>query len=79
MLSGALDPVTPPASAEVAGEFLANARHLIAKNLGHNVTMYGCAPRLMAEFLSDPTAPLDGGCLDDIEIPPFVYMQGDVP
>ena len=50
---------------------------VVAKNAGHNVTPLGCAPDLVASFLSDPSTPLDGSCLDDIEVPAIV-QRGEI-
>ncbi len=71
LLSGALDPVTPPRRAERAAEFMSNARHLVVENAGHGVSQLGCAPRLLREFLDKPTAKLDASCLAEIPAPTF--------
>lgn len=71
LLSGALDPVTPPARAERALRQLPQAQHLVAARAGHIVSGLGCAPRLLRRFLDAPTAPLDGACLADIALPAF--------
>ncbi len=51
MLSGALDPVTPPAYAEEVGRTLANHRHVVAAGYGHIVSPHACGPRLVAAFV----------------------------
>jgi len=71
MLSGALDPVTPPRRAQAAGNYMANARHLVVANAGHGISQLGCAPRLLREFLDRPTEPLKADCLKDIPVPGF--------
>ncbi|MCQ4165700.1 alpha/beta fold hydrolase [Tahibacter harae] len=71
LLSGALDPVTPPARAERALRQLPHGQHLIAAGAGHIVSGLGCAPRLLRRFLDAPAAPLDGACLADIALPAF--------
>ncbi|MEM9387729.1 MAG: alpha/beta fold hydrolase [Pseudomonadota bacterium] len=71
-LSGGLDPVTPPASAEVAIRGLSQVQHLVAPAVGHNVTPEGCAPRLIAQFLDAPRQPIDGTCLKNLKAPPIV-------
>lgn len=72
LLSGSLDPVTPPRWAELAAETLPNSRHLIAPGAGHNVAPLGCVPRLMEEFLdAGSAAELDADCVDAITRPPF--------
>ena len=47
LLSGALDPVTPPHRAASAARFMAHAQLLSAANAGHGVSQLGCAPRLL--------------------------------
>jgi pimeloyl-ACP methyl ester carboxylesterase len=51
MLSGALDPVTPPAYAEEVGKSLPKSRHVVAGGYGHIVSPHACGPRLVAEFV----------------------------
>jgi pimeloyl-ACP methyl ester carboxylesterase len=71
MLSGALDPVTPPRRAEAAGRYMTQAQHLIIDNAGHIVTPLGCTPRLLREFLDQPTRKVAGECLKEIPAPTF--------
>lgn len=72
MLSGALDPVTPPHRADTALKALTAGQHVVADNVGHGVSHLGCGPKLLREFLDAPTEKLDGKCLNDIPLPPFV-------
>jgi pimeloyl-ACP methyl ester carboxylesterase len=51
LLSGALDPVTPPAYAEEVAKTLTTHRHLIAGGYGHIVSPHACGPRLVAAFV----------------------------
>lgn len=71
LLSGALDPVTPPRRAEGARQYMPNAQHLVVKNGGHIVTPLGCVPRLLRSFLDQPDAPVKAACLDEIPAPTF--------
>lgn len=71
LLSGALDPVTPPALAERVLRRLPHGQHLVAAKAGHIVSGQGCAPKLLRRFLDAPTQPLDGACLAEIALPPF--------
>ncbi|HEX8956827.1 MAG TPA: alpha/beta hydrolase, partial [Burkholderiaceae bacterium] len=66
LLSGALDPVTPPRRAEAAAKRMTHAQHFVVENGGHIVSQFGCAPRLMREFLDQPGAPVVAGCLKEI-------------
>jgi pimeloyl-ACP methyl ester carboxylesterase len=81
LLSGEVDPVTPPAEAERAAHGLTHHRHLVLAGEGHGQVATGCVPRLMAEFL-DGTQPelLDARCLDIHRPAPFfVNLTGPAP
>jgi pimeloyl-ACP methyl ester carboxylesterase len=71
LLSGALDPVTPPHRAESAARTMDHAQLLTAPNAGHGVSQLGCAPRLLRAFLDRPDQKLDGACLNEIPAPTF--------
>lgn len=71
MLSGAMDPVTPPRRAEAAARFMTRAQHLVVANAGHGISQLGCTPRLLREFLDKPERPVDGACLKEIPAPTF--------
>jgi len=81
LLSGELDPVTPPRYGEQVLRGLSNGRHLVARGQGHNVMVAGCMPRLMAEFIESADArALDASCLERlIETPPFSGAYGWEP
>jgi len=66
LLSGALDPVTPPHRAESAARHMAHAQQFVVANAGHIVSQSGCAPRLLREFIDRPDQPLAADCLKDI-------------
>jgi pimeloyl-ACP methyl ester carboxylesterase len=51
LLSGALDPVTPPDYAVDVAKTLPNSKHIVAAGLGHIVSAHACAPRLIAAFI----------------------------
>ena len=51
LLSGELDPVTPPSWAREAAKTLPNAIALDVDGVGHNTTGVGCVRRLMADFI----------------------------
>ena len=71
LLSGALDPVTPPRRAQAAAAFMPRAQQLVAQNAGHGVSQLGCAPRLIREFLDHPEARVAADCLKEIPAPSF--------
>jgi pimeloyl-ACP methyl ester carboxylesterase len=71
LLSGALDPVTPPHRAAAAARHMAHAQQVVVANAGHGVSTLGCAPRLLRQFLDRPQQPLDARCLSEIPAPTF--------
>ncbi len=81
LLSGELDPVTPPRWAEEAKATLSDSAHFVAPGVGHGVTAVGCAPKLIEQFLDAGTARgLDGSCIAKQKRPPFfVSFAGPTP
>ncbi len=72
LLSGELDPVTPPSWADEALRTLPNGVHLVAAGVGHGVTAVGCVPDLVQRFLDKGSAKeLDASCLRTVQRPPF--------
>jgi pimeloyl-ACP methyl ester carboxylesterase len=72
ILSGELDPVTPPTWGDLAAKTLSNAKHLIAPGTGHGVLGTGCGMRLIRDFLDRGSVEgLDESCLASLKRPPF--------
>ncbi len=73
ILSGSLDPVTPPSNAEYTAKTLPNSHHIVANNTAHIVATSTCANKIINEFLTtkDPKS-LDESCLDDIPTEKFM-------
>jgi pimeloyl-ACP methyl ester carboxylesterase len=71
LLSGALDPVTPPHRAADAARYMPNAQQVVVANAGHGIAQLGCAPRLLRKFLDKPQDKLDTRCLSEIPAPTF--------
>ncbi|HEX6635814.1 MAG TPA: alpha/beta fold hydrolase [Usitatibacter sp.] len=77
LLSGGIDPATPPRHAQAVLATLPNARHFVAPHLGHGVSLHGCAPRLVERFIREASAKgLDGKCLERIPRPLYVLPLG---
>jgi pimeloyl-ACP methyl ester carboxylesterase len=76
ILSGNLDPVTPPERGEEVASHLPNSRHVIIPHGAHmpdGLTNVDCLDRLMLEFLSKGSArDLDTTCVERVFPPPFV-------
>lgn len=68
MLSGAMDPVTPPHWAERVKKSLSNAAHIIAPGGHHIISQEGCIAQLIAAFIVKGSArDLDGQCANNIQ------------
>ena len=68
LLSGGLDPVTPPAYAEEAARTLTNSKLIVATGFGHIVSSQGCAPRLVASFVETAGfAELSPSCIEHLQ------------
>ena len=80
LLSGGTDPATPPRHGEAVAKKLGNAVHLIAPNLGHGVSMQGCAPEQITRFVRRASFEgLDRDCLAKLPPPRFFAMPGATP
>jgi len=73
ILSGDLDPVTPPSWGRQIAATWKNARHITVPATGHGAAAAGCVPKLMAQFLNEGTAAnLNPACIEQVKRPPFV-------
>ena len=81
LLSGELDPVTPPRYAELAARSLVNAVSVVAAGQGHGMFTVPCLQQVMAEFLeTDDPAELDLRCVERIRPTPlFTSALGPAP
>lgn len=75
LLSGGIDPATPPRHAKRVAESLgAKAKHVIVPNAGHGLLGAGCVPDLLFRFIdaADETSALalDADCAASIPRPP---------
>jgi pimeloyl-ACP methyl ester carboxylesterase len=72
VMSGAIDPVTPPTWGEAVTAHLPNARHVVMPGTGHGVIGTGCGLRIMNEFIAKGAAEgLDLSCVPTVHRPPF--------
>ena len=81
LLSGELDPVTPPVWAEEARRTLSNSLHVVVPGVGHNTLGADCARTLMLELLNRGSVEgLSPACGANLTRPPFVTsFAGPVP
>ena len=81
VLSGGIDPVTPPRHGErVAKALGAKARHVVVANAGHGVMALGCLRDVLFRFVDAPTDAealnVDTGCATAIPRPPMFVLPG---
>lgn len=72
VLSGDLDPVTPPAWGELVTSQLKNAKHFVLPGTGHGAISTGCGVRIVNDFIE--RGGFDGlntDCLQALKRPPF--------
>ncbi|HBS55314.1 MAG TPA: alpha/beta hydrolase [Stenotrophomonas sp.] len=81
LLSGEVDPVTPPRYAEQVLKWLPNGRALVARGQGHGTLTAGCMPRLLGQFIdANDAKALDASCLDTLShVPAFTSFNGWTP
>jgi pimeloyl-ACP methyl ester carboxylesterase len=72
LISGALDPATPPEASAQAAKDLSNSRVVVVKEGTHG-TGSPCIDGLVSDFVTQGSAAaLDASCADQIHLPPFV-------
>lgn len=80
LLSGGLDPVTPPAHGQRVADALGSlAQHTVVANAGHGVTGLACLADAAARFIIDePVArpPWGGTCAEQVPRPPVWVPPG---
>lgn len=81
ILSGELDPVTPPRYGQEILAGLTDGRQLIFKGQGHSLLGRGCMPQLLGKFIDKPDPKnLDASCLDKLgPTPAFIDFNGASP
>jgi pimeloyl-ACP methyl ester carboxylesterase len=82
VLSGGIDPVTPPRHGErVARALGAKARHVVVAQAGHGVMALGCMRDVLFRFVDaagdDEALKVDAGCVASVPRPPaFLPVDG---
>jgi len=72
VLSGGLDPATPPRHGTSVAERLGHARHVVSPYLGHGLSGQACAPRLITQFVrTADVRTLEVGCLEKLPAAAF--------
>ena len=72
MLSGEIDPATPPEYGKAASQFLPNSRQIVLRRTPHDY-QFDCATQLAAEFIAKGSArDLNTSCANHIRRPRFL-------
>lgn len=83
IVSGYMDPITPPAWGEAVHRALPNSRHLIVRHLSHeSAGLDGseCLDQLFEAFVNKPEPEaLDASCIDQISQPAFAIEAASKP
>jgi pimeloyl-ACP methyl ester carboxylesterase len=84
VLSGGLDPVTPPRHGQRVAQALGpQARHVVVPHAGHGLMLQGCLRDVVFRFIDAPDSAaalqVDGGCADNMPRPPAFVAPGSVP
>jgi len=81
LLSGELDPVTPPEYGDQVAAHFPDAMHLVAPGQGHIVSTRGCMGDLVSEFIiAGSSADLDTACIARLgHTPYFLSLTGPAP
>jgi hypothetical protein len=81
MLSGELDPITPPRHAEQLAGALDHALHLIFDGMGHGNSSNPCAVKILDQFVESASInDLETECVETVQPPPFfVNFSGPQP
>ncbi len=77
LLSGDLDPVTPPSGGDEVVRHLPNGRHVVIRNNGHPIgNAEKCIGLMIGQFLDRGSVEgLDARCAADLPAPPFVVSR----
>lgn len=78
LLSGELDPVTPPRWGDLAAETLGNSLHVRVPGAHHMAGYSGCVDDLIVDFIEQGSVQrLDTSCVENVRpLPPFVSPAG---
>ncbi|MBA6350199.1 MULTISPECIES: alpha/beta fold hydrolase [unclassified Colwellia] len=80
ILSGNLDPVTPPSNGDESAKTLPNNHHIVSKNSAHIVASTPCGIEIVNEFLTtlNPND-LDESCLTELKSETFMtHLNGNL-
>ena len=72
VMSGEIDPITPPVWGESITKTLSNSKHIVIPGTGHTAGGSGCGMRIIRNFIKAGTLEgLDTSCVANVKRPPF--------
>lgn len=72
VMSGEIDPVTPPTWGEQTAATLSNSKHVVMPGTGHTAGSTGCGQRIIKDFIDKGSvANLDTSCVSKVKRPAF--------
>jgi pimeloyl-ACP methyl ester carboxylesterase len=72
VMSGEVDPVTPPSWGEQVAKTLSNSKHIVMPGTGHTAGGTGCGQRVMRSFIERGSVDgIDTACVDRVRRPGF--------
>jgi pimeloyl-ACP methyl ester carboxylesterase len=75
VLSGEIDPITPPSWGQSVADHLSRSRHVIAPATGHGVVMNACGMKMIREFVDAGSADaIDVSCVQSLRRPAFFLL-----
>jgi pimeloyl-ACP methyl ester carboxylesterase len=80
VLSGELDPVTPPRWGEIASKNLKNSKHVVVPGMGHGVAVNGCVSNMVVDHIENASpAGIETECVKGIKrFPIFLTNTGPI-
>ncbi|MEL6663095.1 MAG: alpha/beta hydrolase, partial [Pseudomonadota bacterium] len=75
VVTGAVDPITPPYYADIVLEGLTNAQRIDFPNTGHGGLISNwdeCGRAILVDFITDPNTPVDASCAANAPAPAFL-------
>lgn len=80
VLSGELDPITPPRWGEIAAKNLKNSKHVVVSGMGHGVAINGCVSNMIVEHIENASpAGIETECVKGMKrFPVFLNNNGPV-
>jgi pimeloyl-ACP methyl ester carboxylesterase len=80
VLSGELDPITPPRWGEIAAKNLKGSKHVVVPGMGHGVATNGCVSNMIVEHIENASpAGIETECIKEIKrFPIFLSNTGPI-